>query len=190
VRAPGCDGSRLPDDFVASSPEGVPDDDGAVALLGQPAHDPLRFGWDAEGDPLWDYTLHYCGWINHPRVPVSRAVATALDWIVEVQQGTGWEPYPTAIRLLHWLGLLARGSAQLSAAEHETMLASMAAQLEHLAANIEHHLDGNHLWTDHAALLACGLGLTGPLPRSLVDRFSSPFVALVDDQLASDGVHR
>lgn len=190
VRARGCDGVRLSESFVAAAPEGTPDADGAIALLGQPGHDPLRYGWDVDGDPLWRYTLHYHGWLNHPRMPFDRAVSTVIDWITEVREGTGWEPYPTSMRLLHWLGLLGRGAENLGAADREAMLESIAAQLEHLAAHVEHHLEGNHLWTNCAALLACGLGLDGELPRAMVERFAAPFVDAVDDQLASDGVHR
>ncbi len=190
VRARGVDSVRLPEDFVGPSPEGVPDGDGGVRLLGQPAHDPMRFGWNGTGDPLFDYTLHYHGWLNHPREAIEDAFATVLDWIAEVRSGTGWEPYPTSIRLGHWLALLGRGGVQLSASDLEAVLGSMAAQLEHLASNVEVHLDGNHLWTNYFALLSCGLGLDGALPRALVERFSKAFVEVVDDQLASDGVHR
>jgi len=190
VRAHGCEGVRLPDGFVGPSSEGTPDEDGAVRLFGQSGHDPLRFGWNDTGDPLFDYTLHYHGWINHPRVSIEGAIATVLDWISDVPAGTGWEPYPTSIRLGHWLGLLGRGGARLATADLEAMLGSMAAQLEHLAANVELHLEGNHLWTNYAALVACGLGLDGPLPRALVAKWSGALVEVVDDQLASDGVHR
>ncbi|HET6583807.1 MAG TPA: alginate lyase family protein [Nannocystaceae bacterium] len=190
IRSGGVECVRLPEAFVGPSPEGTPDGNGGIALLGQPAHDPLRFGWNDSGDPLWDYTLHYHGWLNHPRVSFDSAVASVLDWMVDVQSGTGWEPYPTAMRLLHWLALLGRGGARLGTADLEAILGSMAAQLEHLAANVEVHLDGNHVWTDCAALVACGLGLDGALPRALVERWSPVLVDIVDDQVGSDGVHR
>ncbi|MBC8073339.1 MAG: hypothetical protein IAG13_33775, partial [Deltaproteobacteria bacterium] len=106
-RAIGCDALALPTGFVGPSPEGIPQPDGSVVLLGRPPHDPLRSGWDAPGDPLWAYTLHYHGWLGDPRCPPERAIATILDWIEEHPQGVGWEPYPCSLRVLHWLGVLA-----------------------------------------------------------------------------------
>ena len=187
-RAPGCDALALPEGFVGPSPEGVVQDDGGVVLVGQPAHDPLRFGWDAEGDPLWAYTLHYHGWLSQD--DPAHAIATVLDWIEEHPQGVGWEPYPTSLRILHWLGLLAHHGELLQGGELELVLASLSAQLQHLAQHVETHLDGNHLWTDLVALVAGGLALTGPVPKQLVDRFASRLLAVVEEQVASDGVHR
>lgn len=189
-RATGCDRIALPEGFVGPSPEGVPVEGGGVILLGQPVHDPLRFGWDAEGDPLWSYTLHYHGWLGDPRCDHERAFATILDWIEEHPQGVGWEPYPTALRILHWLGLLAKGGERLQGGEQELVLASLSAQLQHLAQHVETHLDGNHLWTDLIALVAGGLALDGPVPRMLLDRFATKLVRVVHAQLAIDGMHR
>jgi Heparinase II/III-like protein len=189
-RAVGCDALMLPEGFDGPSPEGIPQPDGSVVLLGQPAHDPLRFGWEAPDDPLWAYTLHYHGWLGDPRCDPEHAIATMLDWIEEHPQGVGWEPYPTSLRILHWLGVLARTGERLHAGELELVLASLSAQLQHLAQHVEVHLDGNHLWTNLAALVAGGLALGGPVPQLLVDRFAQRLLAVVYEQLASDGVHR
>jgi hypothetical protein len=187
-RAPGVDAMALPEGFRGPSPEGRIDEDGGVHLLGQPAHDPLRAGWQG-GDPLWTYTLHYHGWISDPQCPTAQARRCIFDWIEEHREGVGWEPYPTSMRLLHWLGWLAREGLQLSAPELELMLASMCAQLLHLERHVELHLDGNHVWTNLAALVACGLGLTGHVPSMVLERCAPRLLACVRDQLASDGVH-
>jgi uncharacterized heparinase superfamily protein len=150
----------------------------------------LRFGWDAEGDPLWAYTLHYHGWVSDPRCDPVHAIATVFDWIEEHPQGVGWEPYPTALRILHWLGLLGRHGEQLQGGELELVLASLSAQLQHLAQHVETHLDGNHLWTNLVALVAGGLALAGPVPKLMIDRHATRLRATVEEQLASDGVHR
>lgn len=162
--------------------------DGAVVLLDSSPYDPLRDGWRTARDPLWTYTLHYQGWLT--QLSADDAEATALSWIAEHRRGVGWEPYPTSVRLLHWLGWLQREGGQRQAGPRERMLASMAAQLEHLAANLEEHIDGNHLWSNLAALTACGLGLRGPLADSLRRRFAPRFAEVVQEQLYGDGVHR
>jgi uncharacterized heparinase superfamily protein len=117
------------------------------------------------------------------------ALATLDSWIAEHRDGVGWEPYPTSIRTLHWLGWLHRHAGALQAHARERILGSLAAQLEHLANNLETHLDGNHLWTNLVALTAAGSALRGPLPRRLLERFGPKLVATVRDQLAGDGVH-
>ncbi|MFO0634595.1 MAG: heparinase II/III-family protein [Nannocystaceae bacterium] len=188
-RAPGCDALQLPEGFVGPSPEGHIEPDGGVVLLGQPAHDPVRFGWTGDGDPLWVYTLHYHGWLADPACTRAQARATVLDWIEEHREGVGWEPYPCSQRLLHWLGWLARDGAHLHAGELELVLASVSAQLQHLASHVELHLDGNHLWTNLVALVAGGLALRGHVPAAMLERFATPLLHCVQAQLGDDGVH-
>ncbi len=173
----------------APSPEGRPNADGSVALVGRPLHDPRRAGWEPGANALWSYTLHYHGWLGHPELPVDRALATIDSWITEHREGVGWEPYPTSMRVLHWLGWLHGHAAELQAHARERILGSLAAQLEHLAAHVETHIEGNHLWTNLAALTCAGVALRGPLPLRLLERFAPRLVTTVHDQLAGDGVH-
>lgn len=186
--ADGIDDVRMSQPVAAPSPEGRIDEQGAVVLLGQPGYDPLAEGWQAGSDPLWSYTLHYHGWLS--RLTTSDAQATVLAWIDEHRHGIGWEPYPTSIRLMHWLGWLQGNSGPRLTGPRERILASMAAQLEHLAAHLEDHIDGNHLWTNLAALTACGLGLRGSLADDVLERSASRFSAVVEEQLYRDGIHR
>lgn len=173
----------------APSPEGLPTEDGAVALVGRPPHDPRRAGWEPGANALWSYTLHYHGWLCHPALPPSEALATIDGWIGEHREGVGWEPYPTSMRVLHWLGWLHHHGGPLQAHARERILGSLAAQLEHLAAHVETHLDGNHVWTNLVALCCAGAALRGPLPQRLLERFGPRLVTTVHEQLAGDGVH-
>lgn len=173
----------------APSCEGLPDAEGAVALVGRPPHDPRRAGWEPGANALWSYTLHYHGWLGHPALPTAEAFAIMGSWIDEHREGVGWEPYPTSMRVLHWLGVLHHHAGELQAHARERLLGSLAAQLEHLAANVETHLDGNHVWTNLAALVTAGVALRGPLPQRLLERFGPALVATVGEQLLGDGVH-
>lgn len=190
THAPGIDDLAPCPDPWAPSPEGLPTPEGAVALVGRPPHDPRRAGWEPGANALWSYTLHYHGWLGHPALPLEEALSTIDGWIAEHPRGVGWEPYPTSMRVLHWLGLLHRHAPQLQAHARERILGSLAAQLEHLAAHVETHLDGNHLWTNLVALCCGGAALRGPLPQRLLARFGPMLVATVGEQLAGDGVHR
>lgn len=168
------------------SPEGEDSPDG-VSLLGLGAHDPTLDGWEPDADPLYLYTLHYHGWLS--RTPLPRARATVEHWIAHHREGVGWEPYPTAMRVLHWLGWLGQHESHLDAPARRIIFGSLAAQLEHLRHHVEHHLDGNHVWTDLAALCSAGLSLSGPLAEPLALRLPA-LADLVDAQLDPDGVHR
>lgn len=170
------------------SPEGQLTPEG-IALVGRPPHDPRRQGWDRGANPLWAYTLHYHGWLNAPECTADHARATMLGWIEDHPRGVGWEPYPTSMRVLHWLGWLHRHGVGLQAFERERIFGSLAAQLQHLAANVETHIDGNHLWTNLAALTAAGVALRGPLPRRLLQRFEARMITTIGEQLCADGTH-
>lgn len=189
ARAPGvielapCAAPLLP------SPEGRLDERGGVIVVGHPPYDPRRQGWAPGADPLWSYTLHYHGWLSRPELSVDEARATIDSWIDEHREGVGWEPYPTSMRALHWLGWLHRHGGTLQAFERERILGSLAAQLEHLSEHVETHLDGNHLWTNLVALSCGGVALRGPLPQRLLERFAPRLVETVRDQLLGDGTH-
>lgn len=176
--------------FAPPSSEGVRDESGRVHLLGQPGYDPLVGGWGEGDDPLWTYTLHYHGWLSAPGCSPDDGRATILGWIDDHRSGVGWEPYPTSIRLMHWLGWLHTRGTILQASQRERIFASMAAQVEHLGEHLETHIDGNHLWSNFAALTAVGLGMRGPLSDRLVERHAPAFLRVVEEQLAPDGVHR
>lgn len=187
-RTPGCDAVTVVEGFVGPSPEGALDDDG-VRLVGHAPHDPLRFGWEGGDDPLWAYTLHYHGWLSHPSCDLEVGRTTMLDWIEEHRQGVGWEPYPTSLRLLHWIGWLGKHNASLHASALETILASVCAQMQHLEMHQEVHLDGNHLWTNCAALAAAAFAFDGAVPRRMRRNALTRLWAVVSDQLLADGVH-
>ncbi len=192
VAVHGCTGVALGGDWQPPSSEGEPLDQGrSVALFGGPSVDLLREGWEPEGrSPLWLYTLHYHGWINAPGADARVTRSLLLNWIDTHTRGVGWEPYPTAMRVLHWIGWLARHRQILGKNQERWFYGSIAAQLQHLERHLERHLDGNHLWTDLIALATAGLALTGPLPLRLRDRWLPSLAETVALQLGADGVHR
>jgi hypothetical protein len=168
------------------SPEGQADSHG-VRLFGFPAYDPQVRGWTPEADPLYVYTLHYHGWLS--QIPLVTARAHVEHWIDNHLEGIGWEPYPTAVRALHWLGWLGEHESRLDATARRRIFGSLAAQLEHLRLHVEHHLDGNHVWTDLAALASAGLSLAGPAAAGLAAALPQ-LADVVEAQLGPDGVHR
>ncbi len=192
VAVHGCTGIDVSGDWQPPSVEGQALDQGrSVALFGGPSIDLLRDGWEPAGrSPLWLYTLHYHGWINDPEADPRVTRSLLLNWIDTHTRGVGWEPYPTAMRVLHWIGWLARHRQILGSNQERWFYGSLAAQLQHLERHLERHLDGNHLWTDLVALATAGLTLSGPLPVRLCDRWLPSLAETIVDQLGEDGVHR
>lgn len=145
--------------------------------------------WSPAGAPrLWKYNLHYFGYLWE--VEPARALALVTDWLDgnPPVQGTGWEPYPTSLRVREWLEWLL-ASPELPAAERDHVVASLVAQVCALEQRLEWHLLGNHLLENAITLCWAGLSVDGPLAA----RWRERGLALLDRELAAqvlgDGAH-
>ncbi len=148
-----------------------------------------RHGWD---DPalakLWRYNLHYFDDLNAEGADRRGEWHRALigRWIAENPpgRGTGWEPYPTSLRMVNWIKWARAGNALSPQAVH-----SLAEQARWLARRLEHHLQGNHLFSNAKALVLAGCFFKGAEADAWADRG----MALLRDQLAeqilADGGH-
>ncbi|MDM7943746.1 MAG: alginate lyase family protein [Hydrogenophaga sp.] len=118
-------------------------------------------GWDGtEKEKLWRYNQHYFDDLN-AHGWASRAAwheSLITDWIRRnpPAEGTGWESYPTSLRIVNWIKWsLASGKAD------PAFLDSLATQARWLANRLETHLLGNHLFVNAKALLFAGSYFTG-----------------------------
>lgn len=117
--------------------------------------------WGDESLPLlWRYNLHYFDYLWN--VPWEDARRLILDWI-ESNPPPGspaWDPYPLSVRCMNWIGLLAdRFRAPFRDEPPDVraaVLSSLYVQGKFLRANLERHLDGNHLFKNVAALYLLG----------------------------------
>lgn len=118
-------------------------------------------GWD---DPtlskLWRYNLHYFDDLNAQNTEQRRDWHRDLirRWIAEnpPAKGTGWEPYPTALRIVNWIKWALAGNTLPAEAA-----GSLAMQARWLTKRMEHHLQGNHLFSNAKALLFAGCFFAG-----------------------------
>lgn len=119
-------------------------------------------GWDDPSKPkLWRYNQHYFDDLN-AQASAERThwhQALIADWVVHNPpgQGTGWEPYPTSLRIVNWVKWALAGNS-LS----EGALGSLAVQTRWLTGRLEWHLLGNHLFANAKALVYAGLFFDGP----------------------------
>lgn len=167
-----------------------------VTLLGP---DRMRFldeeytlaehGWD---DPalgkLWRYNLHYFEDLVAHDARSRHAWHEALlrRWVRENPPGTGtgWEPYPTSLRIVNWVKWALAGNTL-----PPECVESLAVQARWLARRLEIHLLGNHLFANAKALVFAGAFFEGPEAESWLELGLGILAREVREQLLADGGH-
>lgn len=144
-------------------------------------------GWDDPSIPkLWRYNLHYfddlCAHGSGERIAWHRELIER--WIREnpPAAGTGWEPYPTSLRIVNWVKWAWRGGKLSAAAEH-----SLAVQARWLRKRLEWHLLGNHLFVNAKALVFAGTYFEGPEADGWRRTGAAILARQIPEQILGDG---
>lgn len=148
-------------------------------------------GWDNSSiSKLWRYNLHYFDCLSqveltNERIELQNNIIN--KWIIEnpFGKGTGWEPYPTSLRIINWIKWHFKTNDGLS----DNAKLSLWNQVQWLACRPEYHLLGNHLFINAKALLfACVLfGLDG---HSIIYRKALKILnEELREQFLKDGAH-
>jgi len=144
-------------------------------------------GWDdPRVDKLWRYNLHYFDDLNardaEARLPWQRALLER--WVREnpPAKGTGWEPYPTSLRIVNWIKWAWRGNALPDECAH-----SLAIQVRWLSRRLETHLLGNHLFVNAKALVMAGLFFGDVEAARWVEQGMRILAEQVPEQILPDG---
>ena len=144
-------------------------------------------GWDgAEREKLWRYNQHYFDDLN-ARDAGSRGewhAGLVADWIAANPPGlgTGWEPYPTSMRIVNWVKWSLAGHVVPDEALH-----SLAVQARWLRRRLEWHLLGNHLFANAKALIFAGCYFQGPEASAWLDKGLAILAAEFPEQILADG---
>src|SRR5690606_27536097 len=143
-------------------------------------------GWD---DPslskLWRYNLHYFDYLLTPSLSGESSNGDLIEfWIDENKptSGTGWEPYPTSLRIVNWIKYWL-GGGRLS----ENALRSLAAQARWLRRRVERHLLGNHILANGKALVFAGTFFEGQEADEWRSHGLSILGREIPEQICSDG---
>lgn len=157
---------------------------------------------DPRRDKLWLYNLHYFDDLNAFDAQTREEWHRALieRWIAENPpgQGNGWEPYPTSLRIVNWVKWALRrapGTLNESLLHGEQNAAggdfrhSLAVQTRWLRRRLEHHLLGNHLFTNAKALVFSGAFFVGPEARRWLVLGQRLLVRELQEQILPDGGH-
>jgi uncharacterized heparinase superfamily protein len=160
--------------------------------------------WEPSGAPhLVRYNLHYFDDLT------AAGHSQRLDWHRDLMhrwvvdnrpgRGTGWEPYPTSLRIVNWVKwALSRIGVGERLREHEIcqptaleeeLRASLATQAQALSEQLEYHLLANHLWANAKALIFAGVFLEGPQADQWLRVGSRIMDAQVREQILPDGGH-
>ena len=147
-------------------------------------------GWDNPSQSkLWRYNLHYFDCLNQVELKNERVelqINIINKWTIENQfgKGTGWEPYPTSLRIINWI----KWHFKTNGLSDEAKL-SLWNQVLWLAGRPEYHLLGNHLFINAKALLfACvffGLDENSSIYRKALKILKEE----LSEQFLRDGAH-
>jgi uncharacterized heparinase superfamily protein len=165
--------------------------DGRFAAVGQTREVGHPPDWGAEGPLLWRFNLHYFAYLEaRPRAEQAQLV---LDWIERCPpraRHPAWHPYPTSLRLRHWVRWLTCGGVELLASvDLARVLASIEGQADCLADTLERHLRGNHLLENAVTLKLLAVCLRGPEAERWERVCGALLAAELDEQFLPDGGH-
>ena len=159
-----------------------------VRFLNQTENITMR-GWDDPGvEKLWRYNLHYFDDLNAigatGRIEWHRELMKR--WVAECPPGvgTGWEPYPTSLRIVNWIKW-SLGGNELPF----ECVQSLAVQARWLSDRLEIHLLGNHLLANAKALVFAGLFFEGSEPDGWLRTGLRLLHREIPEQILPDGGH-
>lgn len=149
-----------------------------------------QIGWNNPSQSkLWLYNLHYFEYLNQNELGDEGAESQSKvisKWIKgnPYGTGTGWEPYPSSLRIINWI----KWHFKTNSLNDEAKL-SLWNQVNWLASRPEYHLLGNHLFINAKALLfACVFFQLDE--RSIIYRKSLKIlIKELNEQFLEDGAH-
>lgn len=151
------------------------------------AHTLDDVGWEGRGlEKLWLYNLHYFDDLNARDGHLRRDwhVALLKSWVADNPPavGSGWEPYPTSLRIVNWVKWHLAGNAL-----PDVCVQSLATQVRWLSRRLERHLLGNHLFANAKALVFAGLLFQGSEAAAFVEKGLSIINRQLPEQVLPDG---
>jgi uncharacterized heparinase superfamily protein len=184
----GCPATKsIP--FIYIAKQGVTEDYDHFLFLNQ-ENQLSKVGWDnSSQSKLWRYNLHYFDCLNQVELENERVelqINIINKWTIENQfgKGTGWEPYPTSLRIINWI----KWHFKTNRLSDQAKL-SLWNQVLWLAGQPEYHLLGNHLFINAKALLfACvffGLDENSSIYRKALKILKEE----LSEQFLRDGAH-
>lgn len=156
------------------------------------SHELIKIGWDnPDVAKLWRYNLHYFDDLN--AIDSDKRTQWHVDllsrWLREnpAPLGTGWEPYPTSLRIVNWCKWIL--NSRQSSDHGRLIVDSLATQARWLSMRLEWHLLGNHLWSNAKALAFAGLFFNGSEANAWLGKSLTILDEQLTEQILKDGGH-
>ena len=151
-----------------------------------------QLGWGGlKREKLWRYNQHYFDDLNAVNAPDRFEWHKTLitQWVEENPpvKGTGWEPYPTSLRMVNWVKWALTYDSLKSFEFFESFNQSLATQARFLAKRLEWHLLGNHLFANAKALVFAGLYFQGGEANSWLRSGLKIIDRELNEQVLNDG---
>lgn len=150
----------------------------------------VETGWDNPRiSKLWRYNLHYFEYLlqnNSDERNLTSQTQIIDNWIDNnpFGRGTGWEPYPTSLRIINWIKW--HWKTNLLSERAKICLWN---QIRYLESRPEYHLLGNHLFINAKALLyACAFFKLKEETR-IYKKAISIIKEEINEQFLEDGAH-
>jgi len=148
-------------------------------------------GWETEQiSKLWSYNLQYFDYI-HNRLDWNESEKKKIrelmqQWVDEnpFGKGTGWEPYPTSLRIVNWV----KWHLSAEPLSQEASL-SLWNQLRWLADRPEVHLLGNHIFANAKAMIIGSALFEGEESKKIRNQGFKILKDQLDEQFLEDGGH-
>jgi uncharacterized heparinase superfamily protein len=147
-------------------------------------------GWNNNiSSKLWIYNLHYFECllqVNSSAVQFESQVKLIENWIENnpFGKGTGWEPYPTSLRIINWIKW-----HWLTAGLSDKAKLSLWNQVRWLKNRPEYHLLGNHLFINAKALLFASAFFNLKSNSKYFKTANSILKKELEEQFLEDGAH-
>lgn len=148
-------------------------------------------GWDnSKISKLWRYNLHYFDYLlSEPDLnknQLNAQINLIENWIENntFGNGTGWEPYPTSLRIVNWIKW-----HWFCGGLSEKAKLSLWNQVKWLAKRPEYHLLGNHLFVNAKALLYASAFFQLDINSIIYKKAISILEKEILEQFLEDGAH-
>ena len=174
-------------------------DRGVFRFLNQTAEPEPASRWECKQLPrLWQYNLHYFDWL-WSLTDSDSGFEIAKNYVVEWIQNhrlsgasTGWEPYPTSLRLMNWMLLFFgpwKERTQKDSSFTSVLIESLYLQSSCLSKQLEFHILANHLLENATALALTGFFFKGA-DATKWGRIGNSIARIqLDEQIPEDGLH-
>lgn len=148
------------------------------------AHD-----WDnPKISKLWRYNLHYFDCLNDSfnKSRIDLHEELLIKWVHDNPPfiGTGWEPYPSSLRIINWIKWALSGNKL-----PKECVYSLTLQIRWLSKHLEFHILGNHLFANAKALIFSGLFFEGKEADKWFNKGLKILENEVQEQILNDGGH-